>query len=103
MSKVGMLIKFTAKPGQGRTLQTHLSSLKAVTDGEPETEVFVASLSVTEPDVVYLFEVYSSQAGQEAHDANPENIAAKARTAELLGGPPQVMPLAPTMGTGLKP
>ena len=101
MSKFGMLIQFTAKPGQRDALAEHLSSLMPVVAAEPGTELYVVSVSPDDPDAVWLIEAYSSPQALEAHNANPPVVAAKARTGELLAGPPKAFPHLPLAGKGL--
>jgi quinol monooxygenase YgiN len=101
MNKFGMLIKFTAQTGQRDALVEHLSSLMPIAHAEPGTEIYVISVSPSEPDVVWLIEAYSNPQALEAHNANPAILAAKARTGELLAGPPQAFPHIPIVGKGL--
>jgi quinol monooxygenase YgiN len=101
MTKVGLLIKFTAKDGQRDALAAHLGGLTPIAQSEAGTELWTVHASPTEPNAVWLYEVYSSPQALEAHNATPANAAAKARTGELTDGPPQVFPLIPMAGKGL--
>jgi quinol monooxygenase YgiN len=63
-------------------------------------EVMVAGKSTTEPDVVYLFEVWSSEAEWEAARSSPA-IARWARDMpSLVSQPPQTIRLDSAVGKG---
>lgn len=101
MSKAGILIKFTAKPGMREALVAHFQSLVQIADSEEGTEDWTFHLSPVEPDAVWLYEVYKDQAAMDFHNSTRTNSEAKAKTEELTVGAPDVFPLIPIAGKGL--
>ena len=101
MSKVGVLVKFTAKSGLRDQLVEHFQSLVAVANSESGTEDWSFHLSPVEPDAVWLYEVYCDQQAMDDHNNAKITAQAKIKTHELTAGAPKVMPLIPTAGKGL--
>jgi quinol monooxygenase YgiN len=101
MSKVGVLVKFSAKFGLRDQLVEHFHSLVGTTNTESGTEDWSFHLSPVEPDAVWLYEVYKDQAAMDAHNNADITIQAKAKTHELTAGVPEVVPLMPIAGKGL--
>ncbi|WNS42415.1 antibiotic biosynthesis monooxygenase [Paenibacillus sp. MMS20-IR301] len=100
MSKFAMHAKFTAKPGERDALAAIL--LEAAADAEPvqECELYLVNLSVNEPDVIWVTEVWSHA---EAHDASLALAATRAaiqRAMPLIAGV-QPVQLTPVGGKGL--
>jgi quinol monooxygenase YgiN len=101
MSKVGLLIKFTAKSGMRDALMEHFQSLVGVVNAEAGTVDWAVHISPIEPDAVWLYEVYQNQAAMDAHNSTETNAQAKIKTGELTIGRPDVFPLIPIAGKGL--
>lgn len=100
MPKVGILIKFTTKPGSRDELVEHFRSLVATANSERGTEDWAFHLSPVEPDAVWLYEVYKDQSAMDAHNNAEITVQAKAKTHELTAGVPDVVPLMPIAGKG---
>ena len=101
MTKFGMLIKFSAKPGSRDALAAHLSSLVPIAEAEPGTETYIVSVSPAEPDTVWLLESYLSPEALELHNANPAIVAAKPLTGSFLAGASEAFAHVPVAGKGL--
>lgn len=101
MTKIGVFIKFTAKPGMRDELVEHFRSLVKTANAERGTEDWAFHVSPIEPDAVWLYEVYESQEAKDLHDSTQINAEAKAKTHELTVGAPEVVPLIPIAGKGL--
>ena len=103
MSGVGRYVKFTAQAGRGdevaQLLLRAAESLREVAG----CELYVINRSPSEPDVVWVTELWLSQ---EALDASLEQLQTdegKAQIAEvmvLLEGPPELTELEPLGGVG---
>ena len=103
MSGVGRYVKFTAQPGRGdevaQLLLAAAESLREVAG----CEMYVINRSASEPDVVWVTELWLSQ---EALDGSLEQLSTdegKARIAEvtaLLAGPPELHEVEPLGGVG---
>jgi quinol monooxygenase YgiN/mannose-6-phosphate isomerase-like protein (cupin superfamily) len=103
MSGVGRYVKFTAQPGRGDEVAV---SLLRAADSLRDTagcELYVINRSSSEPDVVWVTELWLSQ---EALDASIEQLKTeegKAQVAEvvaLLAQPPELTELEPLGGVG---
>ncbi len=103
MSGVGRYVKFTAQPGRGdKVAQLLLAAAESLRD-VAGCELYVINRSASEPDVVWVTELWLSQ---EALDGSLEQLSTdegKARIAEvtaLLAGPPELNELEPLGGVG---
>ena len=103
MSGVGRYVKFTAQPGRGDEVA---QSLLRAADSLRDTagcELYVINRSPSEPDVVWVTELWLSQ---EALDGSREQLGTaegKAQVAEvmaLLAGPPELTEVRPLGGVG---
>jgi quinol monooxygenase YgiN len=100
MSKVGVIVKFTAKAGKKDELAEHLQSLVEAAEAENGTEDWAVHLSPIEENAVWIYEVYKDQAAMDTHNGARETVEAKVHTSELTEGAPQVFPLLPFAGKG---
>ena len=96
-------MKFTAQPGEGDAVAGLLLGAADSLRGVPGCELYVINRSASEPDVVWVTELWLSQ---EALDASLEQLGtdeSRARIAEvmtLLVGPPELTELEPLGGVG---
>lgn len=100
MSKYGMYAKFTAKPGDRDALAAILLEAAALAEPVPECELYIVNLSDSEPDVLWVTEVWSHE---EAHAASLTREATRAtirRAMPLIAGVEPVR-LTPVGGKGL--
>ena len=101
MSAYGCYVKFTARPGQRDALVQHLLSAAALVEKAAGYEVYLINTSPTEPESVWVTEVWRSQ---EEHDASLtiESVQAKIKQVlPLLAGSPEKIDLLPVGGKGL--
>lgn len=103
MSGVGRYVKFTAQAGRGdEVAQLLLRAADSLRDAAG-CELYVINRSPSEPDVVWVTELWLSQ---EALDASLEQLRTeegRAQVAEvgaLLAGPPELTDLEPLGGVG---
>ena len=101
MSKVSLLIKFTAKPGMRDLLVELFHSLIATAIAEIGTEDYTFHISPIEPSAVWLYEVYTDRESMDLHNSTDINAQAKTKISELTVGTPEVIPLIPIAGKGL--
>lgn len=100
MSKYGMYAKFTAKPGDRDKLVTILLEAAAGAESVQECELYIVNVSDTEPDTVWVTEVWGSK---EAHDASLEQEATKAsiqRAMPFIAGVESIQ-IRPVGGKGI--
>jgi quinol monooxygenase YgiN/quercetin dioxygenase-like cupin family protein len=103
---VGRYVRFTAQPGRGdevaELLRHAADSLREVAG----CELYVINRSASEPDVVWVTELWLNQNALDASLEKLETDEGKAQVAEvgaLLAGPPEVTPLEPLGGVGYIP
>jgi quinol monooxygenase YgiN len=101
--KVSVLLRFKAAKGKKQELVNHLTkTAKLLTTNEEGTEIFTISTTPIDEEAVYVYEVYSNKEAKEIHETGEAYNKARALTNELVDGPPQVIPLFPQGGKGLK-
>lgn len=100
-ARTGVMIKFIAQPGRGDALAAHLIESADLAQAEPGTELWIVHRSPDDPNVVWVYEVYSDDDARVAHEASAEYQRAREGTRAMLGGPPDVLPLLPLSGKGL--
>ncbi|WP_316244805.1 putative quinol monooxygenase [Paenibacillus rubinfantis] len=101
MDKFGMYAKFTAKPGERDQLVNILLEAAAGAEAAPDCELYVVNVSETEPETVWVTEVWSSA---EVPDASLQEEATRTmiqRAMPLIAGVESI-PLRPVGGKGIK-
>jgi len=103
---IGRYMKFTALPGRGDELaQLLLRAANSLLD-TPGCELYVINRSPTDPDVVWVTELWLSQDALEASLDELRAGDAQAQVAELqalLAGPPERIDVEPLGGVGYIP
>ncbi len=101
MSAYGCYVKFIAQPGQRDALVEHLLRAAAFVEKTAGCELYIINTSPTEPESVWVTELWRSQ---EAHDASLTVEGAQAAIKQvlpLLAGRPEKIDLLPVGGKGL--
>jgi quinol monooxygenase YgiN/mannose-6-phosphate isomerase-like protein (cupin superfamily) len=100
---IGRYVKFTAQPNRGDELAALLLRAADSLRDAPGCELYVINRSATNPDEIWVTELWLSQ---ETLDASVEELgteAGRARVAEvmaLLAGPPERIDVEPLGGVG---
>jgi quinol monooxygenase YgiN len=100
LSKYGMYAKFTAKPGERDALAAILLEAAAAAEPVKECELYIVNLSDSDPEVLWVTEVWSSA---EAHAASLAQEATRAtiqRAMPMIAGVEPVQ-ITPVGGKGL--
>jgi len=101
MSTYGCYVKFTAQPGQRDMLIELLLRAAAGVEEAPGCELYIINTSPTEPERVWVTEVWRSQ---EEHDASLSNDGTQVLIKQmlpLLVGSPEKIDVRPVGGKGL--
>jgi quinol monooxygenase YgiN len=104
MSGVGRYVKMTAQPGRGQALAELMLGVAAGLDGFPGCDLYVINRSPAEPDVLWITELWRSQAAVDDSLQQLQTDAGRARFAEvsaLLARPPERIDLEPVGGVGV--
>ncbi|MCP2165018.1 putative quinol monooxygenase [Goodfellowiella coeruleoviolacea] len=101
MSGFGLYVKFVARPGQRAALVDVLLTAAGQTGAVPGCQLYVVNESVTEPDVVWVTEVWDSQAEHDASLTAPGAAELIQQALPLLAGPPERVELRPAGGKGV--
>ena len=89
MSEYGLLGKLTAAPGWRAPLVDILLEAAALLEDAPGSRQWLVHESVSEPDTVWITEVWRSREDHDASLARPDVRALIGRAMPLLAGPPQ--------------
>ncbi|GIP29311.1 antibiotic biosynthesis monooxygenase [Paenibacillus sp. J23TS9] len=100
MNKYGAYVKFTAKPGEREILANILLEAAAAAQTVEECEVYIINLSETEPDAIWVTEVWSSSEAHKASLTQPGTKDSIARAMPLIAGVESI-PVMPLGGKGL--
>ncbi len=101
MSAYGCYVKFTAWPGQRAALVEHLLRAAAGFSNVAGCELYIINTSPTEPESVWVTEVWRSQ---QEHDASLTIEGAQEAIEQvlpLLAGSPEKIDVLPVGGKGL--
>lgn len=66
-TKVFLMVKWQIQPGQEEVVRQALTQLVAHSRAEPGCLYYQPHVSSTQPDLVYIYEVYASPAAAAAH------------------------------------
>ncbi|WP_409344636.1 putative quinol monooxygenase [Paenibacillus sp. MBLB4367] len=100
MGRFGMNVKFTAKSGQRDTLADILLDGIASMQSMKDCELYLVSISDTEPDTLWVTEVWSNSEAHETSLAHEETKASIQRAMPLIAGV-EAAKFRPVGGKGL--
>jgi quinol monooxygenase YgiN len=101
---VGRYVRFTSEPGRGDDLAALMTEVARSQAGAVGCRLYAANRDASDPDTVWITELWDSQADVDAALAGLRTEAGKARLGEvmaLLAGPPQRTDLEPLGGVGI--
>ncbi|MDQ2904953.1 MAG: putative quinol monooxygenase [Ktedonobacteraceae bacterium] len=101
MGAYGCYVKFTARPGQRDALVEHLLRASALVEAAAGCQLYIINTSATEPESVWVTEVWRSQ---QEHDASLTIEGAQTAIKQvlpLLAGSPEKIDVQPVGGKGL--
>ena len=100
MSPYGCYVKFTAQPKQRDALVEHLLSAAAGASKATGCVLYIINTSPTEPESVWVTEVWRSQEEHDASLTTPGAQAAIKQVLPLLAGSPEKIDVLPVGGKG---
>lgn len=91
MTRIAQFAKFTAKPGRGGVVVAALETALAGARPEVGTEVYAIHVAADDPDVVWMYDLYSDAEAQAAHSSSAATAQLPASLTELLAEPLSVL------------
>jgi quinol monooxygenase YgiN len=95
MARFAQHSRIRAKAGKGEALAAKFVEAADMQRDNPACELTLVSVSPDEPDVVFLTEVWASEADHERARNSSEVQAWAKEMPELVDGPPEITPLDP--------
>jgi quinol monooxygenase YgiN len=99
--RIGRYVRMEALPGQGGALAETLLRVADNMSRSPACEMYVVNFSADEPDVVWITEVWTDEAGANAALGGELGEAGIGDLMDLLAGPPDLIEVLPLGGPGL--
>jgi quinol monooxygenase YgiN len=87
MTRIAQFAKFSAKPGRGTDVVAALEAALAAAVDEPGTEAYAIHVQADNPDVVWMYELYSGPEAQAAHSGSEATGQLRGAVADLLEEP----------------
>jgi len=101
MARTATLLKFTALPGKRDALVAVFRDEAAQAEGNAGIERYLVHTATDEPDAVYLYVAFASEADEEAYTRGMAGAQAMNRTDVFAPGPPEHIGLVPQGGKGM--
>jgi quinol monooxygenase YgiN len=102
MSRLGLYVKFTARPGQRDALVALLLQAASLIEAAPGCELWLINTSPTEADAVWVTELWRSEAEHDTSLTLPGVREQIGQVMPLLAGPPERTDVVPVGGAGLR-
>lgn len=102
MSKVAVIAKLTAKPGQHDRVHAALTDLLAVARDEPGTELYVLNHDSNDPNTIWVYELYTDGDALAAHSNSDGMKAAFGALGDALASAPELIMVEPTAAKGVE-
>ncbi len=96
-----LLNRLTTKPGQRRRVVELLLESGRLFDDNPSCHLYLVSESAEEPDIVWVVDLWTSEAEHAAALKAPELRPFVEATVPLLEGPPHQLEVHPAGGKGV--
>lgn len=102
MSRIGLYVRFRAQAGQRDALAERLLAASELMSGASGCELYVVNSSPSDPDVVWVTEIWRSAADHEASLSVDGVRELVGQAMPLLAGPPERIDVVPLGGAGLR-
>ncbi len=101
MARTATLLKFTALPGKRDALVEAFRDEAAQAEHNAGIELYLVHTAADEPDAVWLYVAFASEADEEAYTGGMAGEQAMSRTDPLAPAPPEQIGLVPQGGKGV--
>ncbi len=99
--KVSFIARLKAKPGERDAIVAAFEKFLVAVEAEEGTEVYSIHLDKADADTLWVFEVYTDQAAQDAHGASEDFMVLLGAIGDLLGDAPGMYALDPVAAKGI--
>lgn len=100
MSKVVAIVKMPAAPGKGKELAAAMDFALENVKSESGTRYYIIHAEAGNDDVLWMYEMYDSQADMDAHMASDWFKQLGPMVGGLFGGAPEFHVMTPLGGKG---
>ena len=101
--KVSLLKKYKVTPKKKEALIEHILGFSSkLTENEDGTEIFIASTSPTDENIVFIYIIYASEEVRTLQENSDAYIQYRSEVNSLVDGLPEIIFLTPQGGKGLK-
>jgi quinol monooxygenase YgiN len=87
MANIAQYARFAAKDGLAGKVRAALEEAAVTAAAEPGTLLYLIHDSQTEPDTIWMYELYASAEAQAAHSGSEATARLRAAVADLLAEP----------------
>jgi quinol monooxygenase YgiN len=87
LSEVAQVAIFVAKPGNGPEVLKALNNAFEAAQSEKGTKVYTIHESTTDPDTIWMYELYEDTDAQQGHSTSEATAQLRSAVAELLSEP----------------
>lgn len=87
MSRIAQYARFAAKEGLGGKVREALEEAALAAAEEPGTLLYLIHDSQTEPDTIWMYELYENSDAQAAHSGSEATARLRATVGDLLAEP----------------
>ncbi|GAC1329309.1 MAG: hypothetical protein NVSMB13_16860 [Mycobacteriales bacterium] len=101
MAKVALLAKIVANEGRRDEALDVLRAMVAAVQEEAGTEVYVLHTQDDDPNVIWVYELYTDLAARQAHGAGETFQTLRSSLQGLTAAPTEILTLTPLAATGL--
>lgn len=101
MSRVSIVVKVPAAPGKGNEMAAAFEEALEHVRNESGTRYYIVHADASNPDTIWVYEMYDSQADLDAHMGADWFKAFSKNLGSLVGGAPEFHALRPLAGKGM--
>ncbi len=102
MSKIAVIAKITCAEGRRDEVAEALEAMFPQVDTEGGTEIYVLHQDLGHPEVLWMYELYTDEAGLQAHSTSPAMAELFTKLGgDLMGAPPELIMVSPVRAKGV--
>jgi quinol monooxygenase YgiN len=99
--KISSIARLAAKEGQRDALLAAFEAFLPAVEAEEGTEIYSLHLDEADPNLIWVFELYTDRAALEAHAGSPAFMEFLGAAGPLIGDAPGLYTAVPALAKGL--